>query len=1028
MHTGQGGAGARRLMGAYGVEQNARHDSFDESGTNQEMRVRAGVDDARPAAAQKAPVILATTRQSRPRAFRHRLRFTLWPLVAALLWLVTLGQAAAEHMSLREFGQAEGLSNLAINALAQDPRGFLWAGTDNGLYRYDGARFDRLETDRVRWVQSMSAAGENVWLITDTGSWLWREGTLRRVLAKGTGFPADLPQIVDAHGDEAWVATLTGPRHVTIDPATGQWSERAVMTPEELARHPQMRELSSVLRARDGSLWAGCGASICRWHNGELTLWDSRRGVPRQRWHALLEARDGSIWARAPGAVLQLRDAAGAFVARPAPGDDADALRPYPLVEDASQRVLTASAEGVLRWNGHGWERYGRSEGLPPGGRVLAMLVDGDGGLWLGQRGAGLQQWQGYGRWVNWTANEGLAGDVVWSIARDGGGRLYVGSRGGVAAFAPAEGRFRKIDLRGGPDIVQLIPDGRGLWAATEAAVLHRLDDGRVAAGRIAAPRGVEDGFSRAFTAGDGALWVTTFSETLRWSAARREAPQRVTREGGQAVAYRNGCQAPDGTLWLAGPQGLDRQRAGVWQTSVAIEGGVTMLACAADDSVMAIDETGQLWRVAARAGVHQPERVDSPVLQGRMAVSLLVDRRGWVWIGTDAGLAVWDRSRWKMLDRSHGLIWNDTSGYALHEDSDGSLWIGTSRGLSHLLDPASVFTTSIRSPVLLSATRGTDPRPLRDGDTLAWSRDRVHLRLAPLQFVDRGLRLEYRIAERDTGWFPTASPEIELTGLAPGRYLIEARVADPDTAAHSPPMSFSFVLRPPWWATRWALAAAMLALLALAHGLYRWRRWKWRQEQVRLEALVRERTQALEASRAQLEVLARRDELTGVWNRRALMEILTREVSRASRERLPLTVAIIDIDHFKRVNDTHGHAAGDAVLKAFASRLGGAIRPYDAVGRLGGEEFALVLPGLDLRKTPDRERLRAMQAGVSREPTLIGTVTSSFGAAALTPELATPEVLLEAADQALYRAKREGRNQVAFHDDPPAVHAPEGR
>ena len=145
------------------------------------------------------------------------------------------------------------------------------------------------------------------------------------------------------------------------------------------------------------------------------------------------------------------------------------------------------------------------------------------------------------------------------------------------------------------------------------------------------------------------------------------------------------------------------------------------------------------------------------------------------------------------------------------------------------------------------------------------------------------------------------------------------------------------------------------------------------------------------------------------------------REVVRARRERTPLTLAIVDIDHFKQVNDTHGHPAGDAVLKDFAGRLAATVRPYDAVGRLGGEEFCLVLPGLDLAQPEDRQRLRRMQVDVSRAPTVIGVVTSSFGAAMLGVDTGDGEQLLEAADRALYRAKRGGRNQVAFHEASPA-------
>lgn len=156
-------------------------------------------------------------------------------------------------------------------------------------------------------------------------------------------------------------------------------------------------------------------------------------------------------------------------------------------------------------------------------------------------------------------------------------------------------------------------------------------------------------------------------------------------------------------------------------------------------------------------------------------------------------------------------------------------------------------------------------------------------------------------------------------------------------------------------------------------------------------------------------------DALTGVWNRGALFDLLYRERERAQRGTKPLSVAMLDIDYFKKINDSYGHPGGDEVLKELCVRLRGAIRPYDSVGRYGGEEFAVVFPETENQDALMLgERLRAV---VSESPFRLGSselsVTISIGVATSSGPDDTVEDILARADAALYQAKRAGRNRV---------------
>jgi diguanylate cyclase (GGDEF)-like protein len=171
------------------------------------------------------------------------------------------------------------------------------------------------------------------------------------------------------------------------------------------------------------------------------------------------------------------------------------------------------------------------------------------------------------------------------------------------------------------------------------------------------------------------------------------------------------------------------------------------------------------------------------------------------------------------------------------------------------------------------------------------------------------------------------------------------------------------------------------------------------------------------------LSQLVRIDGLTELYNRRAFDEYLPREVGRAQRERLPVCVLMIDVDHFKRFNDRHGHPAGDAALRRVAHCIRSCIRPSDHAARYGGEEFVIVLSGVDLaqgRAVADRVRhqVELLPAEPQALSVSIGLAWVDLRSSYHKSATALSRGLLEAADQALYRAKRAGRNRVELAND----------
>ncbi|MBM4054237.1 MAG: diguanylate cyclase [Planctomycetes bacterium] len=188
----------------------------------------------------------------------------------------------------------------------------------------------------------------------------------------------------------------------------------------------------------------------------------------------------------------------------------------------------------------------------------------------------------------------------------------------------------------------------------------------------------------------------------------------------------------------------------------------------------------------------------------------------------------------------------------------------------------------------------------------------------------------------------------------------------------------------------------------------------------VRLRAgrRILELQEELISSREALRIMATRDALTGLLNRRAIIDALSRRIAQSNREKTSVGVVLSDIDYFKNINDTFGHLIGDAALRETAKRLLSLARQYDDLGRYGGEEFLIVLPGCNLEDTVTyAERLRVcIEKNVVKTSEVTIPVTMSMGVTASVDGKATDvESIIHTADNALYRAKNNGRNRVEF-------------
>jgi diguanylate cyclase (GGDEF)-like protein len=981
-------------------------------------------------------------------------------------WLVFSAVLHAQQYVFRAFRQAEGLKNLAVNALATDHDGFLWLATENGVFRFIGSGFERYGPEQGLTepyvLDLISDPDGALWAATEENLYRW-DG--QRFLPAGSN-PIPISSVRHMTVEDARHLLVVEKGHLyrlEHDAENRMLSFLPVFSGSMLAAMPDLAHLTSVSVVHDSHggvrIWAGCGKGLCSWpawkagdsahpRDGGVTEWGKDQGLVEDQWEGVLLDRAGTIWVGGFAHVAILPPGATRFADRSIPGPGlAGFFSHAPLIEDSEGRILVPAEAGIARWEEGRWRIIGRANGLERATHITGMTFDNAGDLWFASRGDGLYEWAGYANWESWGVRQGLPASSIWTISPSHADRIVLGTEHGPAWIDPIHGSAGPLsDLRPWPfDQVQgLVVERDGiLLGATLPGFIFRLNPatGRtkeIAKLPISIISAFQDSSGRSFMMTAQGIYLSQSMTTGNRSASPGQGDSAIFRTphripaadalAGKSTAAFTACESPDGADWFAVGSHLLRFKDGQWSLPSVDgmsrqSGRIFAMSCTRENAVWLATSPGTIWRFTPNGDRLMAWQLVPPSeLRVLEPLAILVDRRGWVWLGTDQGLLVWNGQNWRHLAQESGLIWNDVNEGVMSEASDGSLWIGTSGGVSHLLHPERVFAAIPLTVFMTAFQRGQISYLGARQVTLPWAGSPLRFQISSPTMRNRSeLSLKIRMVGYQSEWMESHDGNATFSRLPPGKFTFMAMACNSGLNACSVPVQVDIRILPPWWNTNWFYGVCILAFLILLAGVAHLYARQLRARSRELERLVSERTSELELSREQLRIQATHDGLTGMLNRTAILRMLTAEMDRARRESRTVVVALIDLDHFKRINDSNGHIAGDDALRWFAAAVGAAIRPYDHAGRYGGEEFLLVLT--ELPRNAVVQRLVSLHAAISNlEICELGaqfTLNCSMGATVYDPSghAGSVESLLAIADQALYAAKAEGRNRVVFRE-----------
>ncbi len=962
------------------------------------------------------------------------------------------------------------LSNNNTFALIESSDGLIWIGTDpGGLNVYDPAtgQFSMYKKEEGN---TNSLIDNSIWSLMEAQDgriWIGTRGGLS-VLDRNTGvfknyeIDPDNPRALagavvyriyqDGSGT-IWLGTRSGLNR--YDPETDDFTifTNDPENPESISHN----NVWAMIEDKQGEFWVGTRGGGLNHFDRETGTFTAYRHDPHDpktlsndRIWNLFEDRSGNFWIVTENGGLNLFDRdTGLFRSfQHNPNDPSTVSNNdlYWMAEDRSGVLWITSRYGGVNKLYPSFQRFGLYRSIPgnpntlSSNNVYSILAEEDGIIWIGTFGGGLNRYERTTNRMTIYRNdpndpESLSIDKIQHIYRDRKGYLWLTtSGGGLNRMDPNTGKFfvyRSIldteGLLSSNFLTKIAPAGPNhLWIGTLGfgLDLFNTDTGLV-----------EQNYKNDHKNQNSLTEDTVYDLAVDpsgqvWIATARGGLELLDPDTGQFTHHRSDPSNPNSILDDAVfALYLDEKAGIIWAgTSNGLSG---------------YDIAADKW--------HNFTTKDG--LPSDTIVGIQPGNGKDLWISTGKGISHFsiDKETFENFSVRDGLQGDLFEISSSSRGPDGEIFFGGSNGLT-FFNPDSITQNPYHPPVALTGfelfnqniSAGSEvlPGTIESTQDIVLDHDQsvITIRFAALSYqLSFKNQYQYKMEGFDRDWSPPRTRnEVTYTNLPPGDYTFMVRAANNDSIWSDDIRTLKIVIHPPWWKTWWFTLLAGIGGVLFVFCLVHLRTKTVQSRNIELEKHVDERTRELEESREQLnqanaelklkleaitklekEVreLAIHDALTGLFNRHYLTERLPAEYNRSERSGHPISFLLMDIDHFKTVNDTYGHQAGDHALKLVSQTLLSHFRQSDIVTRYGGEEFMVILPDTTaedaLKKAEDlRKKISDMQMKFNGNGF---NISISIGIAVFPDHGADNDHILSRADEALYQAKESGRNKVVL-------------